>query len=88
MCGLGSAVVGHVPPTGLVVGNPARLRDVNRVGILRAGMTQEHVAHARTVLSSREVPQAPWLRQLYLDYEKASAKWPNTKGEVKWTSPE
>lgn len=43
MVGAGAVVVRDVPPFAVVVGNPARVIKVNRVGMERAGFTQEQV---------------------------------------------
>lgn len=85
MCGLASAVVGHVPPAALVYGNPARLAGVNRVGLSRAGLDDLVIGAAEKALRSPVTNGYPKeLESYFKEYLEDQSRWPTSKVAVKW----
>lgn len=50
MVGMHATVTGDVPPFAKVIGSPARIIGVNRVGMERAGFTEEEIQNANALL--------------------------------------
>jgi UDP-N-acetylglucosamine acyltransferase len=55
MIGQGSAVVKHIPPFTKAFGNPARLRGLNEIGIVRAGIDLELIKKSIITLTGNEL---------------------------------
>ena len=83
MCGLGAAVVGHVPPGAMVFGNPARIRGVNHVGLQRANIPPSQIQAIEIELKEDPTPSLHH-SGFYEEYRRDIEELPSTKGQVKW----
>ena len=88
MCGMGSVVVGHVPPSALAYGNPALIHGVNHVGLTRANFRDNEIAAMLTVLrdgTKDDLP--PELEAARSIYAADVRRWPINKKEIRWSLP-
>jgi UDP-N-acetylglucosamine acyltransferase len=82
MTGMGAVVVQHLVPGITVVGVPARLTGVNRVGLRRTGLSDKHIAQWADAMASGVVPaDHPMIDELrvFQEYVMAST---TTKGVI------
>jgi UDP-N-acetylglucosamine acyltransferase len=78
MVGMGSVVTKHVPPFAVVYGNPARLAGANRVGLQRAGFSDDVIAAVTRLVhddptGSLSAQCPPELRAVYDAHDAAAS---------------